>query len=126
MKTTAITLHGEIHITILGNTYRLTHQTRPTQTVTGEAELLAQIAANDEEEPCLRLLAKDNATIALTPDKRHGVEGWRGSRYEEIGKPAKPWDEWHLFFPTIREAIELFGKPTKETEAGIHEARLRF
>lgn len=127
MKTTTLTPTGEIHITITGKgRYRLTHHSRPTQTVIGETELLAQIAASEGEELCLRLIAKDNATIALTPDNRHGVNGWRGCRYLDIGKPSKLWDEWYLFFETLHDAIEACCKTGPDAEDTIHEARSRF
>jgi len=127
MKTSANTSYGAIHITVLGeNTYRLTHHTRPTETVTGETELLSVIATNDGDEEVEIVTTHENATILLARDTRHGVTGWRGCRYLEIGKPQKLWDEWYLFFETLHSAIEVCCKIGPDAEAAIHEARRRF
>lgn len=127
MKTTASTPNGPIHITILGeNSYRLTHHTRRTQTVMGEVELLAQIGINQGGVEIRFETKHESATILLSEDTRHGLKGWRGCRYLDIGKPQKLWDEWYLFFETLHSAIEVCCKTGPAADAAIHDARRRF
>ena len=129
MKTTVITPLGNLNLQPLeGGGYRLTGHAIPTTTLATDNEIIANLATDNDGdgEPCLRLLAKDNATIALTPDTRHGERGWRGCRYLDTGKAHKEWDEWYLFFPTLSEAIRLFGNKPEDSEFGITDARRRF
>lgn len=128
MKTTVITLKGNLNLQPLENDdYKLTGHAIATHILVGNENVLARLAQDTGEgDPYLELLAKDGATINLTLDTRHDQDGWRGTRYVDIGKPSKMWDEWYMFFPTLREAIVLFGKPTEQTKEGMAEARRRF
>lgn len=121
MKIKTITDIGTIHVTVIGTeSYRLTHQTRPTRSVTGEAALLAVVGTHPDNDGVIEvvLVAADGATFRLSRDTRHDVKGWRASRY--VGNI---WDEFYLFFPDLHDAIVATGKNADET---IRNARMAF
>ena len=121
MKTKAVTAIGAIHVRVIGiEAYRLTHHTRPTRIVTGEAALLAAVGTDHDNDGEIEvvLVAADGATFRLSRDTRHDVEGWRASRY--VGNI---WDEFYLFFPNLHEAIVAGGKNADEA---IRNARMAF
>lgn len=130
MKTTTRTPSGNLNIQLAeGEAYRLTGHTIPTHTVDNDPALIAEIGHDDGNgDPSIELIAQDDALVVLGQDKRHGNRGWRGSRYEMVNptNERREWDECYLFFPTLREAIELFGKTGEALEAGMTEARRQF
>lgn len=119
MKTKAITAIGTIHVRVIGpEAYQLTHHTRPTRVVTGEAALLAVVGTDPDSKIEVVLVAADGVTFRLSRDTRHALKGWRASRY--VGTI---WDEFYLFFPNLHDAIDGTGKNPDEA---IRNARMAF
>lgn len=90
--------------------FKITHPEKET-TIIGFEELITRFTQKDGDlyfvlptEP-----GDPPVTLMASLDTRHGVSGWRASRYVKC-----QWDESYLFFETPQDMIDFALNPTED------------